>query len=210
MPDFLPLDAAIMDIDKIVETFNNRGFKASYFDDADIALEFLSSQIDGTTVGMGGSMTMKELGIFELLSKTNKVYSHADSPEPNVFELAQNAETYLTSANAVSASGEIVNIDGKGNRVSSSVFGINRKRLFVICGTNKITEDLSSAIWRAKNIAAPMNARRLHRKTPCAVKADKCYDCNSPERICRVTAIHTRPMFNVETHLVLIKGNYGY
>ena len=120
------------------------------------------------------------------------------------------SESYVLSANALAETGEIINIDGRGNRVAGSIFGANLKRVFYICGTNKLAENIEKGIWRAKNIAAPKNAQRLGRKTPCAVRADKCYNCKSPERICRATVIITNPLINVETFVLIVEGNYGF
>ena len=126
---------------------------------------------------------------------------------------AQNAaaaEYYVSSANALGAGGEIVNIDGRGNRVASTFFGPNRKAVFIVCGENKLAENLEKARWRAKNIAAPLNAKRLGRKTPCAAKGDKCYNCASPERICCATTIMTNPTFCSPCYVIIISGSYGY
>ena len=185
-----------MEIGKILENFREKGFKPFYFDSSGKLKDFLLNEISGTTVGMGGSMTIQELDIYNLLSQNNKVYSHSES--------------YVLSANALAETGEIINIDGRGNRVAGSIFGANLKRVFYICGTNKLAENIEKGIWRAKNIAAPKNAQRLGRKTPCAVRADKCYNCKSPERICRATVIITNPLINVETFVLIVEGNYGF
>ena len=200
-----------MNVSKLIDLLNSRGFKASYFDDVDIAMEYIASQVSNTSVGIGGSMTIAELGIQPILeSAGNKVFNHAINRSAEVLAGASLAEVYFLSANAISMTGEIVNIDGRGNRIASSVFGPNRKKVFYVLGTNKVEENLEKALFRAKNIAAPKNAKRLSMKTPCAINADKCYDCKSPDRICRATLIHEYPMFGVETHVVIIKGNYGF
>ena len=197
------------DIDKILKTFEARGFKALYFDSPEKAVAFLSSEIKGTEVGMGGSVTIKELSLFEKLSESNKVHWHFLDGTRDEIPAANASPVYITSANAVSKTGEIVNIDGFGNRIQATSCGAG-KRVYFVVGTNKITDSLNDAIFRAKNIAAPLNAKRLNRKTPCAAKADKCYDCNSPERICRITSIMTRPPLSMEVTLVVIDGKFGY
>lgn len=119
-------------------------------------------------------------------------------------EDAAGTEVYLTSANGVAETGELVNIDGTCNRIASSVYG--HKRVYLVVGVNKIEPDYDRALWRARNVAAPKNAQRLGRKTPCAVKADRCYDCKSPERICRgLSVIWGRPT-PVETMEVVLIG----
>ena len=103
--------------------------------------------------------------------------------------------------------GEILNIDGTGNRVASTLYGHNK--VYFIIGINKIAPDFESALWRARNIAAPKNAQRLNRNTPCAVKGDRCYDCKSPDRICRGLTVLWGPMMGMETEIVLIDEPLG-
>ena len=117
-------------------------------------------------------------------------------------------DVYLTSANAVSAMGEIVNIDGTCNRVAGSLYGFDA--CYVVCGVNKLTPDLTSAMRRARTIAAPLNARRLGKRTPCAVDG-KCHDCRSPERICRAMAVLMAPPARMRHYeIVLIGEELGY
>ena len=196
-------------MENLLKNLSFRGFVPHFFKTSQEAKNFLSSEITETSVGMGGSVTFAQLGLFELLSKRNKVYSHANSKDADVLKNAALAETYISGVNAISQDGEIVNFDGRGNRVSSAIWGANRKRIFYICGTNKIASDLQSAIFRAKNIAAPLNAKRLNLNTPCALKADKCYKCNSSQKICRVLMVLGNPT-TPETHIVLIDENLGY
>ncbi len=101
-------------------------------------------------------------------------------------------DVFLTSVNGVAETGELVNIDGTGNRVAGSLFG--HKKIYFVFGINKIELTLEKTIWRARNIAAPQNAKRFGYKTPCAVKGDRCYDCSSPDRICNTLNIHFRKM----------------
>ena len=112
--------------------------------------------------------------------------------------------------NALAETGELVNIDGTGNRVASTLFG--HEEVYFIVGANKIAPDYDSALWRARNIAAPLNARRLHRKTPCAQgETLRCYDCRSPERICNGLSVLWRPLGGVgETLVCLVGEDLGY
>lgn len=194
----------------ILNNFEKHGFLAKFFETRKEALDYISSQIENTEVGIGGSMTAEELGIYDILTqKNNKIFWHSKEKSRDVIPLANAAPVYICSANALSATGEIVNIDGVGNRVAASAFGLG-KRIFFICGINKIEENLEKAIYRAKNVAAPLNAQRLARNTPCAINADKCHNCSSPERICRVTSITTRPPIECEMHLIIINEKLGY
>lgn len=192
-----------------LENFERRGFLTKFFETREEALSYICSQIENTELGIGGSVTVEELGLYEaLLEKNNKIYWHArDGRE--IIPFANAAPVYISSANALSANGEIVNIDGRGNRLAATVFGQN-KRIFFVCGINKLESNLEKAIHRAKNVAAPLNAQRLERKTPCAIKADKCHNCSSPERICTVTAIMTRPPIDSQVHIVIINEKLGY
>ena len=196
-------------MDNLIKNLKERGFIPHLFDTAEQAKAFFVQELSDTSVGMGGSMTIDALGLYELLKRNNTVYAHSYCQDTDELKNASLAENYISSANAISEDGEIVNIDGRGNRVSSIIWGANRKRVYIVAGTNKITPDLQSAILRVKNIAAPKNAMRLNRKTPCALKADKCYKCNSPDKICRVMTIQTHPT-SAETHIVLIRQELGY
>lgn len=198
-----------MSIENALKNFEKNGFKTRRFATPEELREFLKAEVNNTSVGMGGSVSLVELQIYDTLKDTNKIYWHSIDKSPEIFEKAALAEVYILSANALSESGAIVNIDGRGNRVSSAIFGANRKKVIYICGVNKFEPDLEKALWRAKNISAPMNARRLNLKTPCAIKADKCYNCNSPQRICRTTTITTHPT-SAETLLLIVDGDWGY
>ena len=117
---------------------------------------------------------------------------------------------YLTSANAIAETGEIVNIDGSGNRIAATLY--DRERVVFVAGVNKLAPDLDSAMYRARNVAAPLNARRLNRNTPCAkAKVMKCYDCVVKDRLCRGIATIVWPMRSVKvTEVVLVGEELGY
>jgi len=186
------------------------GFKVSVFATGEEAAAYLNREIDGVTVGMGGSVTIGQLGLRESLSAHNVLYSHGFTPcgPDQTRQMAAIADVYLLSANGLAETGELVNIDGTGNRAASSLYG--HRKVYFIIGKNKLAPDLHAAIHRARNIAAPKNARRLGVKTPCAAKGDRCYDCDSPERICRGLVVHYRPMKGMETEVVLIGQELGY
>ena len=199
-----------MDFTNVTKALTARGFKVSSFETAKEAAEYLNSQIDGATVGFGGSITLQELGLFEKLSANNTVFWHWKQTPAEACEKAASAQVYMTSANAISETGEIVNIDGTGNRVAAMLYG--HEALYIIAGINKLTPDLSSAMERARNIAAPLNARRLSCKTPCAMSEPmRCHDCNSPSRICNGFVTLTRPCGGIgKTHVILIEETLGY
>ena len=201
-----------MDFTNATKALTARGFKVSSFETAKEAAEYLNSQIDGATVGFGGSITLEELGLYALLSGHNTVFSHWHLPEGGAAAAlraqAAGSEHYLLSANGIAETGEIINIDGAGNRVASAIYG--HKKVWIVAGKNKLAPTYDEALWRARNIAAPKNARRLGVKTPCAAKGDRCYDCKSPERICRGLVVLWEAVKGCETEVVLVDEVLGY
>ena len=121
---------------------------------------------------------------------------------------ATGAQVYLTSVNGAAETGELINIDGTGNRVASGLFG--HEKVYFIVGRNKVAPDYDAALWRARNIAAPKNAQRLGRNTPCAAKGDRCYDCKSPERICRALVVYWEKPGSMDMEVVLVDEDLGY
>lgn len=201
-----------MDFTNVTKALTARGFKVSSFETAKEAAEYLNTQIDGATVGFGGSITLEELGLYALLSGHNTVFSHWHLPEgvdaAALRAQAAGSEHYLLSANGIAETGEIINIDGTGNRVSSSLYG--HKKVWFVVGSNKLAPTYDEALWRARNIAAPKNAQRLGVKTPCAEKGDRCYDCKSPQRICRGLVVLWEAVKGCETEVVLVDEPLGY
>lgn len=200
-----------MPFENLKKQLEANGFTVSVFASGEDAASYLNREIDGKTVGMGGSMTITGLGLKESLGSHNTLYSHGFTPgDPaEVQKLAADAEIYLLSANAIAEdTGEILNIDGTGNRVASSLFG--HRKIYFLAGKNKISPDFHTSLQRVRNVVAPKNAQRLGRKTPCAAKGDRCYDCDSPERICRGLAVHYRKMSSMDMEVILIDQELGY
>ena len=196
-----------MAFETVKKNLEARGFSVSTFSTAAEAAAYLDSAIDGTTVGIGGSMTVQQMGLHEKLAAHNEVHWHwTDGPEARA--KAAHADVYITSANGLTENGEIINIDGAGNRVASTLYG--HKRVYFIIGRNKLAPTYDQALWRARNIAAPKNAQRLNCKTPCAVKGDRCYDCKSPGRICRGLVVLWEAMMGMEMEVVLVDEDLGY
>ena len=201
-----------MDLTAVEKNLKERGFAVSTFATAKEAADYLNRQIDGASVSFGGSMTLAEMGLFESLGKHNTIYSHWNVPEgmnaDEVREKAATCEHYLLSANGLAETGEIINIDGTGNRVASSLFG--HKMVWYVVGSNKLAPTYNEALWRARNISAPKNAQRLGVKTPCAVNGDRCYDCKSPQRICRGLVVMWEAIRSCESEVVLVDEPLGY
>ncbi len=182
------------------------GFAVTCFATAGEATDYLSDKLAGKTVGHGGSVTLQDMGLLDRLAGCATVVSHWNG---HSHAEAAAAPVYLSSVNGLAESGEIINIDGTGNRVASTIFG--HEEVYLVVGRNKIAPDYDAALWRARNIASPKNAQRLNKKTPCAAKGDKCYNCNSPERICRALAVlWEKPNGIGRCEVVLVDQDLGY
>ena len=198
---------------RVVKELKNRSFDAWYFDDPAAAQEKIVSLIPADhTVSWGGSLTLDELGIKEQLAAKNYTLLDRDkaaNPEERV-EIMRQAllcGTFLTGCNAISEDGELVNVDGNGNRVAAMIFG--PRQVIVIAGMNKIAKTLSDAITRARTIAAPLNVQRFpNNKTPCN-ETGACMNCTLPESICSyiVTTRICKPAGRIK--VILIGKNLG-
>ena len=198
-----------MNFDRVEQALTRARFHCHRFATGQDAAQWLAAECSGKTVGIGGSMTAKAMKLEELLPRTSTVYWHWLTPGPETLANAATAQVYLTSVNALAETGELINIDGTGNRVASTIFG--HEEVYFIVGVNKLAPDYDAALWRARNVASPKNARRLGKKTPCAVRGDKCYDCKSPERICRALAVlWERPTGIGRAEVVLVNEPLGY
>ena len=195
------------DFKKVQANLEARGYTVRTFATAAEAADYLDGAIDGKTVGFGGSATLDALGIYDRLESHNTVIWHWKQEADAARKAAMQTQVYLTSANALAETGEIVNIDGTGNRVSATLFG-HEKVIFVI-GRNKLAATYEMAVDRARNVAAPQRARQLGKKTPCAVKLDRCYDCKSPERIFRGMVTLWGPMLGMEGEVLLVDEDLG-
>lgn len=168
---------------------------------------------DLKTAGFGGSVTTRALGLTELCKSLGlEVFDHWENNlTSDQIEQIRHAhlscDVFFTSAQAVTLTGEIVSMDGIGNRVAATIFG--PKRVIIVCGKNKIVDDLDAAFERIKKVAAPMRAKSLDSPLPCA-KTGECNDCDSPVRICRVAIIMYRPPLQTEMKIFLVNEELGY
>lgn len=201
------------DIEKTIEALNRKGFRAVIAKDAKEALDYVLSAIGkGETVGVGGSVTLQEMGIVDaLINRGNTVYWHWLAKkngwnDDETRQRAMAADVYLSSTNAVTSAGDLINIDGTGNRVASMIYGPGK--VIIVAGKNKITSNPHTAVARIKSVACPKNARRLGFDTPCA-KTGKCEECSGPDRMCSVTVRIQYPTRGKEMHVVLIDGDFG-
>ncbi len=200
--------------EKAVEALGQNGFIASYCRTAGEARDYiLRHGADAVSVGFGGSRTIVDLGVEAAFAGLGKEILNHGVPglEPaekmTIMRRQLTCDLFLTSSNAVTLSGWLVNIDGNGNRVAALTFG--PKRTIVVAGRNKLVDgDLAAAIHRVKNVAAPPNARRLNCNTPCA-RTGFCANCSSPERICRITHVMDRKPRVADLHVVIVNEDLG-
>lgn len=192
------------------EALEKNGFKVKVFDEVEKIKETLLKDIGlEESIAFAGSMTLDELGLYEdFKDRGNKTYWHWKAKDGQAeLKAARDADIYLSSTNALTLDGKLVNMDGVGNRVSSMFYG--HERVYIIAGKNKIAKDLEEARDRIDNIAAPKNAQRLGIDTPCK-STGKCNDCDSPSRICNVEVVmHKNPM-RANINIFLVDEDLGY
>ena len=201
-----------MDFSVLRANLEKMGYAVSEFANKEEAAAYLSETIEGRTIGFGGSVTLQEMGLYDILSEKNQVYWHWRPAEgqtgKDAIRNAITADLYFSSVNGISQAGEIVNIDGNNNRIAGMLYG--HEKVYFIVGENKVAEDLDKALYRARNIASPLNAKRLNVQTPCAKKGDKCYNCDSPDRICCGLSILWKKPRGCAYEVVLIHEALGY
>ncbi len=166
---------------------------------------------EGASVGFGGSVTIRELGLYDSLKAAgHAVHWHwmNDEPKPSVFANALNADVYLASSNAVTSDGCLVNIDGTGNRVGAMIAG--PRQVILVVGSNKLVDGgVPQGIARIKSVACPQNARRLGLDTPCAALG-RCDAANCRKSMCNVTSVIERPVGGHQITIVLVDEEIGY
>ena len=200
------------DFTSLKNSLGKKGYKVFVFETKEDATAYLKNKISEKTVGFGGSLTLHQMNLYKELSLTNKVFWHDEKPEGmTIMETrtaATRADVYISSVNGISENGEIINIDNTGNRVAAISYGPSQ--VYLVIGKNKVAPTFEDAIFRARNIAGPLNAKRLKRNTPCALKGDRCYDCSSTDRICRNLSVLWEKPTGAEYEIVLINENLGY
>ena len=192
---------------KVAEALNKRYFEAYYCSGRDEALEKILELIpQGHVVSWGGATTVDELGVKDALRQRGQAVIDRDTAKDaqerqEMLKKALTCDTFLMGSNAVSADGQLVNIDGIGNRVAALCFGPSQ--VIVVAGMNKVAGDLDAAMRRAREVAAPINAQRFQLKTPCSVNG-LCADCKGPDSICAqiVTTRLCKPAGRIKVILV--------
>lgn len=197
-------------LNEVKSALEKRGYTVHLFSTAQQAKEYLLSAIAPThTVGFGGSMTLKGMELdTALAAQGNEVFWHWTAEDKEGAQRkAAFADVYLTSANALTRSGQIINVDGHGNRVAATLHGPGRV-IFVV-GKNKIVDNYDAAMDRIRNYVSPANAKRMNLDTPCA-KTGRCMDCSSKQRICNVTVVLERRLMGYQMDVVLVDEDLGY
>ena len=199
---------------RTVESLKKNGFQAAYFSDKEEAAQYVLSLIPkNNSVGVAGSATTKSLKILvELKNRGNQILDHNDpslsEEEKNQVRLQQQTcDVFLTSSNAVTLDGKLVNMDGIGNRVAAMTFC--PKKVIIVVGVNKIVSNLDLALDRIQTTASPINNKRLDRPNPC-VKTGICVDCQAPTRICNILNIIYKRPFLTDITVIVIGENLGY
>lgn len=168
---------------------------------------------EGQTVGCGDSVTLEQSGVFEYVR--NHSYTFLDKYRQGLSRMEKReiylqnfrADTFLTGINAVTTDGKLFNIDGNGSRVAPIIYG--PKQVIAVVGTNKVVNSVEDAILRARQIAAPLDAKRCGKETPCT-KLGKCIECHHSQRICNDFVLITGQFEKERIKVIFIEGDYGY
>jgi hypothetical protein len=200
--------------EKAVEGLKKNGFDALYCQTGEEVFHYIVNEAaQAKSVGFGGSLSISDLKLADKLKAMGKeILNHAApdlTPEQKlaVTRRQLTCDLFLTASNAVTLSGVLVNIDGNGNRAASMFYG--PQKVIVVVGRNKLVDGgVEDAIARIKKFAAPPNAKRLDLATPCATTGF-CSDCNSPQRICRVTTIIEKKPRNTDIKVLVVNEDMG-
>lgn len=198
----------------IIKNLEKRRMNGFYCADKESAIaKVLELMPAGSSVGWGGSMTLKDNGFFDAIADAN-AYQIIDrdtaktkEEEKKIYSEICAANVFLMSTNAITLDGELVNVDGRGNRVSFLCYGPDK--VIVVAGMNKVVTDVEDGIKRVRNMAAPPNCVRLNKKTPCAATGT-CADCFSPDCICAQTVVTRLSFYPGRINVILVGEELGY
>ena len=203
-----------LDIPLLIKRLQRNNMAGFQVQDKRELLELLRRLIaDRTTVGCGDSVTLEQMGVFEDLRKRDVDFFDKFDPSLTKEEKRKiylknfSADTFITGANAITMDGKIFNIDGNGSRVAPMLYG--PEQVIVVAGTNKITEAVETAVKRARQIAAPLDAKRLNKSTPC-VTLGRCIDCGHRERICNDFVLIAGQFIKDRIKVILVNEELGY
>ncbi len=194
---------------KVIKGLASRNMTGYYAATKEEALKVALSLIpEGSKIARGGSMSMNEIGLSDVLENGNYEFKNREKiKEPGLDAFAFSSDVYITGTNAITEDGVLVNIDGNANRVSSIAYG--PKKVILIVGMNKVTDDVDGAMKRARNVAAPINAQRFGLETPCS-KTGSCMNCKSPDTICCQFLITRYSKHKDRIHVILVGEDLGF
>lgn len=199
---------------EIIENLNKNKMAGFYLDQQGPLISLLDELIkDGETVGCGDSMTLEQLGVFDHLRIRNIHFLDKFQPSLTGKDKRElylhnfRADTFVTGVNAITKKGELFNIDGNGSRVAPMLYGPGQ--VIVVAGVNKITDNLDEAIKRTRQIAAPLDAKRLGKSTPCAALG-RCIDCSHKERFCNDFVLITGQFIKDRIKVIIVDQSLGY
>ncbi|MCR5337085.1 MAG: lactate utilization protein [Lachnospiraceae bacterium] len=196
--------------EQVIKGLKSRNMSGYYARSKEEALQKALELIpEGATVTMGGAMSAHEIGLVQALKDGDYNFIDRDQAEDKRAAMlaAYDADVFLSSANAITNDGVLVNIDGNSNRVSAIAQG--PKKVVFIVGMNKVCDDVDGAMKRARNVAAPINAQRFGLNTPCA-KTGACFNCKSPDTICCQFLITRYSRHEGRIHVILVNDNLGF
>jgi hypothetical protein len=200
-------------VERTINALKKNNFEAIYVSDSKSTFEEVMKRIpDGVTVGIGGSVTLAQIGLTEALGKRKIQFiwpqqqAKSDEERLELFRKCFSSDIFLSSTNAVTEDGKLYNVDASGNRAGAMFIG--PKKTIVICGVNKIVKDLEAAEKRVREWTAPQNAKRLGKKTPC-VETGVCADCSSPDRICNTYVTLAKKPARIEVAVILVGEKLG-
>ncbi len=200
-------------VERTVKALEKNNFEALYVPDLKRGFDEVMHRIpDGATVGVGGSLTLTQMGLQEALSK-RKIHliwpfqqAKTDEERLELVRKSFASDIFLTGTNAITEDGKLFNVDASGNRVGAMLMG--PRRVIVVAGVNKIVKDIASAEKKVKEWTAPQNAKRLNRKTPCT-ETGQCADCSSPDRICNIYVTLAKKPARIEMVVILVGEPLG-
>jgi hypothetical protein len=201
-------------IRKVIFNLQKNNMAGFYVENTKELFSLLSTLLArGERIGCGDSVTLEETGVFEYLRNGNFTFYDKHrldltSKEKRILYLKNfDSDTFITGTNAITMDGKLFNIDGNGSRVAPMIYG--PKQVIVVVGINKLVDTVEDAIHRARQIAAPLDAKRLNKNTPC-VKLGRCIDCKHEQRICNDFVLISRQFSKGRIKVIFIDGIYGY
>ena len=201
-------------IEKVIANLQRNNMAGYFVNNKKELIKLLESLIqEGDTVGCGDSVTLEETGVFDFVRRGNYVFYDKHQPgltseeKRKIYLKNFDADIFLTGVNAVTLDGKLFNIDGNGSRVAPMLYG--PKQVIVVAGINKLTDTEDAAVTRARQVAAPLDAKRLNKNTPCT-KLGKCIDCRHEQRICNDFVLIARQLVKDRIKVILVNQSYGY